>query len=37
VLDDPASNLDGFLLRDTCEPSILLNSPIWNKMSVSHL
>jgi hypothetical protein len=35
VLDAPASNTDGFLLRDACVSSTELNSPIWNQMSLS--
>jgi hypothetical protein len=31
VLDDPPSNLGGFLLRDTSVPSIHLKRPILNK------
>jgi hypothetical protein len=35
VLDAPASNTDGFLLRDTCFSSTQLIWPIWNKQSLS--
>jgi hypothetical protein len=32
VLDALASNLDGFLSRDTCVSSTQLNRAIWNKL-----
>jgi hypothetical protein len=35
VLDAPASNSDGFLLRDTCISTTSLNRPSCNKMSHS--
>jgi hypothetical protein len=37
VLDAPPSNIDAFLSNDTCLSSNQLNSPIWNKMSISYL
>jgi hypothetical protein len=37
MLDATTSNTDAFLLRGTCFPTIHLNRPIWNKMSISHL
>jgi hypothetical protein len=37
ILDSPASNIDAFLLRDTCVSSIELSRPIWNKMWFSPL
>jgi hypothetical protein len=33
VLDARASNLDGFLLRDTCVSSTQLNRPYWTKFA----
>jgi hypothetical protein len=35
VLNGPASNTNGFLLRVKCDLSTQLNSPIWNKESLS--
>jgi hypothetical protein len=35
MLDAPACNTDGFLLRYTCVSSPQLNSPIWNKINLS--
>jgi hypothetical protein len=35
MLDAPASNVDGFLWRDTCISSTQLNRPISNKESLS--
>jgi hypothetical protein len=35
MLDAPASNLDGFVSRDTCVASTQLNRPIWNNMCIS--
>jgi hypothetical protein len=35
VLDVPASNTDGFLLRDTSVSSTWLNRPTWSKESLS--
>jgi len=35
VLGAPVSNIDGFLWRDECVSSTLLNRPIWSKMSLS--
>jgi hypothetical protein len=29
------SNIDSFLLRDTCVSSTYLNSPIWRKQTLS--
>jgi hypothetical protein len=37
VLDSPRSNVNGFLLKDSCVSSTQLSRPIWNKMRVSHL
>jgi hypothetical protein len=33
-LEAPASNIDGFLSRDKCGSSTLLNRPIWKTMSL---
>jgi hypothetical protein len=35
VLDVPASNIGGFLSRDTFVSSTQMNRPIWNKESLS--
>jgi hypothetical protein len=35
VVDDPASDIDGFLWSDTCVSSTQLNRPVWNKESLS--
>jgi hypothetical protein len=35
VLGAPASNIDGFVWRDTCVSSSQAKRPIWNKMSLS--
>jgi hypothetical protein len=37
MVDAAASNINGFLWRDTCVSSPMMNSPIWNKMSLSPL
>jgi hypothetical protein len=37
VLDAAASNIDGFLSRDTCVSSTLLNRCIWYKEIYNHL
>jgi hypothetical protein len=37
VLDAAASDIHGCLCNDTCVSSTLLNSPIWNKQSLSPL
>jgi hypothetical protein len=34
ALDVSASNLHGFLWKDTCVSSTQLNSPVWNKMII---
>jgi hypothetical protein len=34
LLDAPAFNTDGFLSRQKCVSSSLLNSPIWNKIDL---
>jgi hypothetical protein len=36
VQDVAASNIDGFLWRDTSLSSTKLNRPFWNKMSFLH-
>jgi hypothetical protein len=33
-LEAPAPNIDGFLSRDKCGSSTLLNRPIWKTMSL---
>jgi hypothetical protein len=35
VLDATASNIDDFLLRDTCVSSSHMSRPIWRKQSLS--
>jgi hypothetical protein len=36
-MDDPASNIDGFLIRDPCVSSIFLCRTVWTKKAYLYL